>query len=226
MRTCLVVMAMTACLQASARPVCPIGDFYPATNPRTVLDSVADPKPEIVHDHEELWFELFQVSAHFEPGVPAIFQVSVIREDKGGFRVSLLRPGAVQDDDVPSPGVVDSRDLPAPVAERLHRGLIPILARTHYEAAMVNREARVLCMGGAPMFATVAGIDRGFDRLSGEAWTGGKERTDSDVGAVEALGQALQDYALRRIDVDGLEEPLELVEARAKPGKEPTSTSR
>ena len=114
---------------------------------------------------------------------------------------------------MPSGMVIDSRDLQSSLAQRLHRGLIPILARTHYAAAFVNADLRFECMGGSSMFATVAEVHGGFTDLTGEARP---SRKDSDPGSVQAMGQALHNYALHRIDEDGLEEPLKLVEAHAR----------
>ena len=221
MKSSLAVMAMTACLRATAAPVCPMGDFYPASYVRSSIDAaVADPKPEIVHDDEHLWFDFIEAGVTIEPDGFGVYEVTVLREDKGGFRVSLLRLKAGASDDFPRPGVVDSRDLPAPLAERLHRGVIPVLARTRYPASLVQLEPRFECMGGGSrLYATVADFGSWFNELAGEAKPAGVKK-DSDVGSVQALGQALRDYALRRIDADALEEPLKLVEARAKPEKE------
>ncbi len=226
MKTGLALIAMSACLRAGAMPVCPIDDFFPASNTRADIDSVvADPKPEIVHDDERLWFDYIEVGVRIQPGGPGIHEVTVLRNDNGRFRVSVLRARTGPGDGIPSPGVVDSRDLPATLAERLHRGVMPILARTHYAAPLVGREARITCMGGSWFFATVADLPGRYSELTGEARPAAG-RQDSDVGSVQALGQALRDYALRRIDADGLEDPLKGVEARAEPGEGPMSTSR
>jgi hypothetical protein len=214
----VAVVAVTACLQATARPVCPIDDFYPASNPRPNIASVvADPKLEIVHDDEQLWFDFIDVDVKAGPGWMWVYEVTVLRNDKGSFRVNLLRARSDKPDGSSGTGVMDSRDLQSTLAERLHRGLIPILARTHYEASFVNADLRFECMGGSSMFATVAEVHGGFTELTGEARPNSK---DSDPGSVQAMGRALRDYALHRIDEDGLEEPLKLVEAHARPDNE------
>ena len=218
MKTWVAVVAVTACLQAAARPVCPIDDFYPASNPRPDIASVvADPKPEIVHDDEHLWFDFIDIDVKAGPGWSWVYEVTMLRNDKGGFRVNLLRARPANPDGSPGAGVTDSRDLQSTLAERLHRSVIPILTRTHYDASFVNWNARFECMGGSSLFATVGEVHGGFTELTGEARPSSK---DSDPGSVQAMGRALHDYALRRIDEDGLEEPLKLVEAHAKPDNE------
>ena len=215
MKTWLALLATTACLQAAARPVCPTDDFYPASNPRPdIASAVADPKPEIVHDDEQLWFDFIDIDVKAGPGWSWAYEVTVLRNDKGGFRVNLLRARVANPDGSPGAGVTDSRDLQATLAERLHRNLVPILARTHYAASFVNADLRFECMGGSSLFATVAGVHGGFTELSGEARPSSE---DSDPASVQAMGRALHDYALHRIDEVGLEEPLKLVEAHANP---------
>ena len=218
MKSLLVPLLMTACLRATATPVCPMGDFYPASHVRDSVDSaLADPKPEMVRAHERLWFDFIEVGL---TNAPWIYEVAVVREDDGGFHVGLLQPKAAMDDEGPRPGVVDLRELPAPLAERLHRSVIPILARTRYDAALVQSRAHFECMCcSSQIYATVADIDSWFHSLTGEAMPQPWNK-DSDAGTVQTLGQALRDYALRHIDAAGLEKPLEQVEAHAKPDKE------
>jgi hypothetical protein len=217
----LALLAMTACLRAAAAPVCPMGEFYPASYVRTSIDSaVAEPKPELVHDHEQRWFDVVEEAVRVDSDLFGVYEVVVVHKDDGTFRVGVLRLKPGTGDDSPRSGVVDSRDLPAPFAERVHRGVIPILARTHYPAPMVQSRPRFECMGGfSRIYATVADIDSWFRELTGEGKPAGVKK-ESDVGSVETLAQALRDYALRRIDADGLEEPLKLVEARAQPDNE------
>ena len=222
MKTWVALLAMAACLRAVAMPACPVDGFYPTSGGGAgyIDRAVADPKPKIVRDDEELWFDFIEVDGKFEPGWHSVYEVAVFRNDQGGFRVVLLRARTGADKYSPGPGAVDLRNLPTPLAERLHRGVIPILARTHYSAELVSEEhglVRIACTDGSWIYATVSALGGTFDELVGEARPGSK---DSDAGSVQALGQALRDYALRRIDKDGLEEPIKLVEAHAKPDNE------
>ncbi|MCK9688282.1 hypothetical protein [Scleromatobacter humisilvae] len=221
MKSCLALLAASACLRAAAMPPCPVDGFYPATNPRLYIEAaVADPKPTIGRNDEELWFDFIEVDGRSEPGWQPVYDVALLRGDQGRFRIALLRAKSSAQLNGPGPGVVDSRDLPPALAERIHRGVTPILARTHYPAELVDKKrgaGRTACTDGSWIYATVSALDGQFDELVGEARPGSK---DSDAGAVLALGQALRDYALHRIDEDALEAPLKLVESHARPDNE------
>ncbi len=221
MKSCLALLAMSACLRAPAMPLCPVDGFYPATYPRLYIEAaVADPKPTIGRSDEALWFDFIEVDGRFEPGWQPVYEVALLRSDEGSSRIVLLRAKNGAGLNGPGPGVVDSRELPAALAERIHRGVTPILARTHYPVELVAKKrgaGRVACTDGSWIYATVSALDGQFDELVGEARPGSR---DSDAGAVLALGQALRDYALHRIDGDALEAPLKLVESHARPDNE------
>jgi hypothetical protein len=217
-KTWVALLAMTACLQAAAGSTCPVDGFYPTSGAAGLIvdHAVADPKPEIGRHDETLWFDYVEVGGPQYTGWQSVYEVLVNRDDKGSFRVVLLRAksGATAND--PGPGVVDSRRLPAAIAERLHRGVIPILARTHYPAELLEKDPPnyIQCTDGETVYVTVEETGNRFGELVGEARPYGK---NSEAGSVQALGHALRHYALRRIDERGLEAPLKLVEAHAKP---------
>ena len=221
MKRALALLATLACLRAMASPTCLVDDFYPTSRGGTdyVNHAVAEPWPEFVRDDEDAWFDLIEVGGRHESGWQSIYEVSMLRSDKGAFRVALLRArkGAQWNDR--GEGVVDARPLPAALALRLHLAVMPILGRVHYAAELLEKGPpnRVECTDGETLYVTVANPGARFDELVGEARPYGKE---TEAGSVEALGHALRDYALGRIDEHGLEDPLERVEAHSKPNDE------
>lgn len=217
-KACLGLAAACAATTAAAAAPCDVDGFYPSSGGGRVFmeATIADPQPRIGHAGDTAWFDLVEVGGIVTPGWHAVFEVSLLRGAAGPFTVVLVRAKVGAGLNGPGPAVVDSRALPEAVADRLHRALLPVLARTHYPAGLVKAHdpARIACSDGARVYATVSAVGGAFDALAGEARPGAK---DTDAGAVQALGRALREYALGHLDADDLEQALELVEARARP---------
>ncbi len=206
-----------ACGQASALPDCSLGEFSPIADYHAQLDaSIIPPLPRIAAPEEDAYFDYVEVDGRHEPGYYPVYEASVLKSEAGTYRVVLVRVTDDHRDDRRGGAVVHDRALPASLALRLHRGVVPILARTHYAPEHVQEtrsNTSALCLDGEWIQVLVGDIG-GYSELVGGAWAPPR---DSEAGAVEALGRALRAFVEHRIGADGLDAPLAAVEAHAKP---------
>jgi hypothetical protein len=217
----IALLAMAACVKATAMPLCPVDGFYPSSGAASsyVRGAVSDSEAHWARDDEDPWFDYIEVGGRNEPGWHPVYEVAVVRSARGDFRVLLRRSRDPDRTHAPTPGVVDARELPAALARRAHRGVTLILARTHYPADLLEKRLPrdVACTDGSWIYATVSALDGRLTELVGEARPASKA---TEAGAVQALGQALRDYALRRVEGTDLEAALKGVEVHARPDDE------